>query len=340
MVKKENENLKISVLMPVYNAANFLNECIESIIFQTENNWELICVDDFSTDSSLSILKEYQKIDSRIKPYSNSQKGIIPSLRKAYENSSGNMVTRMDADDKMHPNKLKELSKLLKKYGPDYCATGWVEYFPESDIKDGYTKYADWLNQLTKNNNHYSEIYKECVVASPCWMVYKSDLEKCGAFSSSHYPEDYDLVFRFYKSGIKIIGAPTVLHYWRDHPARASRNDENYSDQSFIHLKLPYFLDLDRQKSKPLFIWGAGNKGKSLAKILKLRSEFFRWLSNNPKKIGHKIYDVEIESFETLRNLPDFQIIISISNENDKKEVTRFLEDIGKVKNKDYFLFY
>jgi glycosyltransferase involved in cell wall biosynthesis len=340
MIEKENENLKISVLIPVYNAANFIKECIESIIFQTQANWELICVDDFSNDNSINLLLDLQKSDSRIKILKNNKKGIIPALTLALENSTGNFITRMDADDKMHPNKLKELSATLMQYGPGHCITALVEYFPRESINEGYEKYAQWLNELTLQNAHYTEIYKECVVPSPCWMMHKSDLIKCGGFNSQCYPEDYDLIFRLYKHGIKIKGIPKTLHYWRDHPDRASRNDPNYSDQSFLNLKVPYFLELERDHSKALIIYGAGTKAKSLAKKLLQQQETFRWLSNNPKKIGHYIYDVEIESYRVLEQKNNSQILVSISGPFEKEQILQNFTNYGYVKNQDYFMFY
>ena len=102
-----NEYEAISILMPVKNAALFLRECLDSIVNQEESNFELIAVDDHSTDSSLKILEEYQKKDPRIQVYKNKEHGIIAALRLAYKKSSGILITRMDSDDIMSLHKLK-----------------------------------------------------------------------------------------------------------------------------------------------------------------------------------------------------------------------------------------
>ena len=191
--------------MPVKNAEPFLNDCIESILSQTDENWELLAVDDGSSDNSYQTLKSYADKDSRIQALRNSGSGIISALRLAYENSSGNLITRMDADDKMDSQKLEILKRNLNSSGKGHIAIGLVKYFSETTLGDGYLKYESWLNDLTSVGANYSDIYKECVIPSPCWMVFKEDLDICEVFSSGTYPEDYDLCFRFYKGNLKVM---------------------------------------------------------------------------------------------------------------------------------------
>jgi len=91
----------ISILIPVKNAAPFLSECFISILGQTETDWEAIFVDDHSTDGSLAILQAVAKRFSQIKVYSSEGQGIVPALQTAYRHATGEMITRMDADDVM-----------------------------------------------------------------------------------------------------------------------------------------------------------------------------------------------------------------------------------------------
>ena len=94
-----NPSLIISILMPVKNTALFLNECLDSIVNQNELNFELIAIDDHSTDESYSILNNYSNKDSRIKVFKNSGKGIIEALRLAYNKSSGSLITTVAPDN-------------------------------------------------------------------------------------------------------------------------------------------------------------------------------------------------------------------------------------------------
>lgn len=324
--------------MPIKNAEKYLKECLQSIENQTFTNWELIAVNDNSTDNTSTILKNFAKNNYKIKILNNNGNGIIDALKLAYKNCKGNYITRMDADDLMHPKKIELLFENLKKVGEGLVATALVKYFAENEVKNGYKKYESWLNNLSLQENNFDEIYKECVIPSPCWMMHKSDFEKCNAFNSEIYPEDYDLCFRFYEQKMKITSVKKVLHFWRDYENRTSRTDNNYADNRFLDLKLFYFLKLNYNKNKTLFIWGAGKKGKTIAKKLKENSVNFNWICNNENKIGKAIYDVKLQHFETLEENKEAQIIISIANEQEQVEVKKYLNKL-KINNLDVFFF-
>ena len=325
--------------MPVYNAAPFLEDCLQSILSQSETSWELLAVDDHSTDHSRAILENYATRDARIKVLDNEGKGIIPALRLAFKESNGNLITRMDADDKMISNKLFLLQKALLLAGLGHLATGKVQYFSDQSLGQGYQKYEAWLNALTEKERNFEEIYKECVIPSPAWMLFREDLEHCGAFYSNTYPEDYDLCFRFFRSGLKVIGIPEVLHLWRDHSGRTSRNDPNYSNNQYFHLKVPYFLELHREPQRPLVLWGAGKKGKLLAQLLVQEAASFRWVCNQASKWGHQIYGVTMEPVHNLENLLQPQIIIAVAGPEDQLEIQEYLTKLDLHLFKDYFFF-
>jgi glycosyltransferase involved in cell wall biosynthesis len=301
-------------------------------------------VDDFSTDSSSEILAAYAQKDQRIHVLNNSAKGIIPALRLAFAKSAGRLITRMDADDKMPPRKLELMQKTLTAAGPGHLVTGLVEYFSRKGIQDGYRRYETWLNQLVYEDRHYKEIYRECVIPSPAWMVFREDLVRCGAFESNQYPEDYDLVFRFYENKLQVVPLSELLHYWRDHAGRSSRTMEVYANQSYFALKVPYFLKLDREPGRPLVLWGAGRKGKQIAKMLQAAGEKFHWVCDTPTKIGRHIYGVEMQHFEVVNTLERPQVIVVVSNPEEQEEIVRILSRSQKamlnyLEDLDYYFF-
>lgn len=314
----------ISILIPMKNAAPHLHETIESILKQKEKEWELLIVNDYSDDDSESIVAAFQLKDHRIQLLQNKGKGIINALQTAYSVSQGNLITRMDADDLMHPEKLSVMSHQLLQHGEGHIATSLVKYFAEKGVNEGYQKYEQWLNGLTEKGENFKDIYKECVIPSPSWMLHRSDLEKIGAFEKLTYPEDYALTFEMYKAGLKVIPSNQVLHYWRDHDARASRNDPNYADNTFLPLKVKYFLELDHDPNKELILWGAGKKGKKLAQLLLEQNIQFQWVCNNSNKWGKHIYGVQIKDAKELQNKPS-QVIISVSDNNEHSTIIREL---------------
>jgi glycosyltransferase involved in cell wall biosynthesis len=332
-------DLLISVVMPVKNTAQYLNECLDSILKQSYTSWELLVVDDGSTDESFKILKSYSDNDNRITIFKNNGSGIIDALRLAYSNSSGEMITRMDSDDIMSEDKLEVLGANLLSNGKGNIAVGLVKYFSENGVGDGFKRYEEWLNSLTISGNNFNEIYKECVVPSPCWMLYREDLEKCGAFRPNRYPEDYDLTFRFYINGLNPIPCNKVLHYWRDYPTRTSRTDANYADNTFIEIKTHYFLEQEFDASKTLVLWGAGRKGKALAQLLIKKGIDFNWISDNPKKIGKHIYDKEILPINELENINNGQSIVTVANPKSQLEIQKYFESKGEVSMLNYYFF-
>lgn len=329
----------ISILTPFKNTSAFLQECLESIIQQSYSHWELLIVDDHSSDNSYELVNEFAKKDPRIRLLKNKGSGIINALRLAFQHSSGTFITRMDSDDLMHPEKLAIMMNDLQKHGKKHVALGLVKYFSDTGIGEGYAKYESWLNHLTSEGTNYSEIYKECVIPSPCWMLHREDLIACEAFYPNRYPEDYDLAFRFYKNKIKCIPSNHLLHYWRDYNTRASRTDRNYAENHFLDLKLHYFLELNHKPSRPLVIWGAGHKGKTIAKLLQKRKMQFIWICDNPKKIGKHIYDVELFNFEHLKTLKNPQSIITVANPEEQKIIKSYFNSIEMKAMTDYFFF-
>lgn len=329
----------ISILLPVYNAAPFLTPCLESILHQSEKEWELIAIDDFSTDDSFKILTAFSLEDNRIKVFKNKAKGIIPALQLAFEKSNGNFITRMDADDLMPKDKLFLLKKNLIEKGKRYLSTGLVKYFSEGELGNGYQKYEAWLNELSSLNKNFEDIYKECVIPSPAWMCHREDLIRCGAFDSKIYPEDYDLCFRFFEKNLKVIAVQEVIHLWRDYSNRTSRTDKKYAIQHYFDLKLPYFLKLNYDTNRPLVIWGAGTKGKHIVKMLLENNVALTWVSNNEKKNGKDIYGIVVQDFEEIKKLKNPQIIITVAAPDDQVEIIFFLKENNFRKMEDYFFF-
>jgi glycosyltransferase involved in cell wall biosynthesis len=330
----------ISILMPFKDTAGYLRECIDSIRQQSYPHWELLAVDDHSRDLGPSLLGNFTREDARIKLLKNKGEGIIRALRTAYGASTGSVITRMDSDDIMVADKLKIMLDALHMAGRGNISLGKVKYFSSTGISNGYKRYETWLNRLTHLGSNFEERYKECVIPSPCWMVFREDLDKCGAFQGDRYPEDYDLAFRMYASGMKCLPCDTVLHLWRDYPTRTSRTSPNYANNTFLEMKVHYFLSLDRDWKRPLIVWGAGTKGKKVASLLLKNDRLFTWVCDNPKKIGKKVYGKELISYRNIPGkIPKPQSIVTVANVKAQREIREFLDREGFVEMTHYFFF-
>lgn len=102
---------EISIIVPVYNAGRYLHECVESIIAQTFTDWELLLVDDGSTDGSHAICDDYAVSDSRIRAIHQPNGGVSAARNSGLDKASGQRIAFIDADDRVEPNYLEALHK-------------------------------------------------------------------------------------------------------------------------------------------------------------------------------------------------------------------------------------
>ncbi|MFC4633006.1 glycosyltransferase family 2 protein [Dokdonia ponticola] len=330
----------VSIIMAVKDTAPYLHDCINSIINQTYQNWELIAVNDHSTDATPEILAAFAKADPRIRVFHSDIPKLIPTLQRGYREVKGTLINRMDSDDKMPDYKIQVLVDEWHKHGKGHVIAGGTEHFvDEGEVGDGFLRYERWLNEVARTSTHYQQIYKECVIPSHCWLLHKEDLDAVGAFDPIIYPEDYDLCFRMYRHGLKIIGIDYILHHWRDRSNRISRTWDEYKDNRYFDLKMRFFYEIDRDYSRPLVLWGAGRNGKDMAKILQSYKDTFHWVSNNQKQIGKDIYGVRMQSFKDIPSIKNSQILIVVSSPDGKKEIQALLDTWGKKPISDYWFF-
>tara|TARA_B110001452_G_scaffold167522_1_gene139981 strand:+ start:68 stop:1042 length:975 start_codon:yes stop_codon:yes gene_type:complete len=309
----------VSVVIPFKNPLSYFEDCLKSVINQSYKNLQIILVNDHSTDNSEKLALKFSKEDSRIELVNNIGKGIVDALNTGSEIARGKYITRMDADDIMSKNKIEILRSLIEEKKTMFIAVGSVKYFAsKKPMGNGYLKYAKWLNELTSNEKNFEEIYKECTIPSSCWMMNRSDFENIKGFKKLNYPEDYDFLFRVYYNGIKLTTTKEIIHLWRDHPMRTSRNSKDYLFENFIPLKVKYLLKNELKKKEELVLWGSGKKGKLVAKKLIENNCSFTWISNNQKKIGLEIYHQKIQSTSMLKTEKKKLIICSISSKDFK----------------------
>ena len=330
----------VSIIMAAKDTEPYLPGCLDSILHQAYQNWELIAVNDHSSDRTPEILQQYAGKDPRIRVFHSDRPKLIPTLQVGYQHSEGMLINRMDSDDRMPQYKLKALVDEWMKHGKGTIIAGGTEHFAEKGtVGDGFLRYERWLNQVAAHSTHYEEIYQECVIPSHCWIIHRDDFDKVGAFNPEVYPEDYDLCFRFYKAGIPVVGINRILHYWRDRSDRISRTWEEYKDNRYFDLKLRYFYELDRDRSRPLVLWGAGRNGKDMAKALQAYHDPFHWVCDNENKLGKDIYGVKMQHCNDIPGFENPQIIVVVTSPADKESIRIQLANWGKRPVEDFWFF-
>ncbi len=154
----ERDNPMVSIVMPVFNAEKYLKESIQDIIFQTYSDWELICVDDGSTDQSSEILKYYASRDDRIRVITQENKGAGAARNRGMDEAKGTYLLFLDADDRFEPKLLHETTERAIDIRADIVLFG-AECF---DSKTMVKTSSDWIfnKEFVPNLGVFS--YRDC----------------------------------------------------------------------------------------------------------------------------------------------------------------------------------
>lgn len=252
--------------MPVFNAEHTLHACLESILAQTVQDYEVIAVNDFSTDNSVGLMRAYK--DARIHIFDNKPKGIVSALNAGIGHCQSDIVARMDADDVMYSERLeKQLNVLHANPEITLCATQ-ARKFPEAMVRAGYVEYMRWQNACLTKRDIANEIYIESPFAHPSVMFRKQRVLALGGYKDGEFPEDYELWLRLFHGGEHMMKLDEVLLDWRESDTRLSRTSSRYSDEAFEKLRAKYLAKDKRLQNREIVFWGAGRKTRQRAQYL------------------------------------------------------------------------
>jgi glycosyltransferase involved in cell wall biosynthesis len=277
----------VSVTLPCYNAAATLDITLDSLARQTRADFEVIAVDDGSTDATGEKLASWAARDSRFRVLTQPHSGVIVAANAAIAACQAPYIARIDADDRAHPERLARQAAYLDAHPEIAVVSCLVKAFPEEAVREGYRIYVRWLNSLVADADIRREIFVESPLANPSIMLRKTWAEKMGGYHDYGWPEDYDLLLRMYLAGAKFAKVPAVLHEWRDHPSRITRTDGRYSVENFLRAKAHYLARGPLKDRDAVVVWGAGMMGRRLSKQLQNNQvPLAAFVDIDPKKIG------------------------------------------------------
>jgi len=279
----------VSVLLPCFNAADTLEESLSSIQSQTLEDFEVVAVDDGSTDATPDILSAWSRKDARFTAIRQDHGGIISALNRGLAACRAPFVARMDADDRSHPGRLEKQIQLLES-DPTLAVAGClVQAFPRESVRGGFQVYLKWLNGLLTPGAIAREIFIESPLPHPSVLVRWEWYEKMGGYQDQGWPEDYDLWLRMHLSGARFAKVDEVLLDWRESPRRLTRADSRYSLENFLRAKAHYLALGPLQARDAVIIWGAGMMGRRLSKhLLREGAPLAAFIDIDPKKIGNR----------------------------------------------------
>lgn len=238
----------ISVLMLTYNSASFITEAIDSILAQTFRNFELLIIDDGSTDDTVRIIRKYT--DERIKLHC-LEHNYIASLNYGLLNAKGKYIARFDSDDKMHPDRLKlQYTVMEDEHSIDICCSWMTLYGEKVPVGEIARSYLGFVK------HPLIELFKQNIVFHPTVMIRRTFLEK-NRLCYMNYPhaEDYKLWFEAAKCGaiFYVISYPLVSYRVSDNQISQKNKIQQDDTSSLIRKEIAEYLISNSDDTRTLF---------------------------------------------------------------------------------------
>lgn len=242
------KEIKISIVIPVYNASKYLSKCLDSVINQSYSNIEIVLVDDGSRDNSGNICDEYSNKDKRIKVIHKENGGVSSARNTGIDNATGNYVTFIDSDDIIHPDYVKKLVANLTDNNLSVCH---IEYF-KNDVNFSST----FDETIELNKNEFINLCKMTLLNTPCCKLYNLDvIKKNKIYFDNSLSLGEDLLFNL--EYLKFIEKITIinqkLYYYRkddNNTLSTSYNPKMLEIQSLLFNKYTDFFNGDLNKEQ------------------------------------------------------------------------------------------
>jgi glycosyltransferase involved in cell wall biosynthesis len=225
----------VSVILPVYNGAKYVSQSIESVLKQTFSNFELLIINDGSTDESLSIIESFH--DQRIKVINQENKGIIATLNTGIALSQAKYIARIDADDIWSsPDKLSKQMEFLSE-NPNCVVLGtWANIIDENGTETLLLSYPETDREIR------SKMLTKCCLIHPSIVFNKEICLKVGGFDEQEkYVEDYGLWLRMGQFGT-FANIPEYLMSYRIHQDSVTQQKNFVQSKNSLELIKKYKL--------------------------------------------------------------------------------------------------
>lgn len=327
---------RVSILLPVRNEEQLLPAALASLLRQTLTEWELVAVNDGSSDATGHILDAAAGRDPRIRVLHQPPTGLVAALNTGLASCRAPLVARMDGDDICHPRRLELQAAFLKDHPEVTLVTCSVRQVPRQHLTDGMRHYEDWQNSLLDHGQIMRDRYIESPFVHPSVMFRRDAVQALGNYRDTGWPEDYDLWLRLAVAGARFARIPEVLFYWRDRPGRMTRTASEYTLNAFRACKAHHLRQSFLAGVNEVTLWGAGIEGKAWRKILLAEGVAIRrWLEVDPRKIGQTIHGAPVIGIDAIAP-GDGKILVTVGAKGARAQVRAFAHEAGLCEGEDF----
>ena len=328
--------VSVSILMPVRNEARYLQAALDTLFRQTLADWELVVVDDGSTDKTPSILAAAALRDPRIRAMRCEGGGLVAALNEGLAACRAPLIARMDGDDIAHPRRLELQANLLEADPGVGLAACAFRHFPRPALKQGMLAYEAWQNGLQNHETIMRDLFVESPFVHPSVMMRRDILVGLGGYRDCGWPEDYDLWLRMAAAGVRFARLEQTLFFWRDHPGRATRTMDAYSANAFRACKLHHLLSGFLAGQRAVIMAGAGLEGRAWQRLLAAEGIAVSfWLDVDPKKTGRPLHGAPVIHPRELRPSAE-KMLVAIGVRGAREEFRRLARPMGLLEGLDF----
>lgn len=330
----------ISILLPVYNAASSIEAAVRSCLSQTFRDFELLLIDDGSTDATPALLQNLAKTDPRIRVLSLPHAGVRYAFNAGIAESSGTFIARMDSDDEMHPERLQKQLQFLQQHPQIGLVSSLVQHGGDAKAQEGYAAYIDWINTLVTPEEIARNRFVESPICNPSILFRRSVAEQFGACREGDFPEDYELWLRWLENGVQMAKVPEVLLTWNDPPTRLTRTNDDYSPDAFARIKAVYLARFLREKTNGRAIWlcGAGRITRKKSDFLRNEISIAGYIDVDPKKSGTASNGLPVLGINDIPSKEKSYIVSYITNRGAREAIRKLLTKKGFEEESDFIL--
>lgn len=325
----------VSVLIPVRNGAAHLRSALASVRAQRLRDWEAVVVDDGSTDDSPHIVEALH--DPRVRLLRLPARGIVPALNEGLAACRAPLVARFDADDHMHKDRLLLQVAALNEDPSLDGVSSQIRCFPRLPLRDGMKRYEGWLNEVLDPESIAAQRFIESPLVHPAVTLRRESLLRAGGWRDSAWAEDWDLWLRLFESGARLRKLSRVLHFWRDHPTRLTRQDPRYSAERFMEARA-HFLERGPLKNRSAVIWGAGPVGKALLLALdRVGVRVDALIDVDARKIGQLVHRRRVLPMEAVHRIKPAVLLAAVGAEGARAQIRATAIAAGFREGADFF---
>jgi len=329
----------VTVLMPARDAAATLGSCLDSIQAQSFTDFELLVIDDASSDDTHQMVSERAAADPRIRLLRAPRRGLVACLNAGLGQARASLIARMDSDDVMDRERLGLQRDYLQQHPDVGVVASRVRAFPADRVQAGTREYLRWQNACLDSDALRDEVYVECPITHPSAMFRLATVVAAGGYRDGDFPEDYELWLRLTARGCRMAKIDRCLLHWRQRDDSLSRRDPRYSRDAFDRLRARYLaLDGRLGSGRPLVFWGAGRRTRQRARhIVALGFAPCAWIDVDPRKIGNRIHDVPVVAPEWLdRRQPRPFVLAWVASHGARGSIGAALTAMGYGRGVDY----